>query len=523
MRKTVAFRFSAFASALLASAVAFTAGAAADKLLRVNLNSDIRSTTPGTNRDDNTDAVILHLVEGLVAYKEDGSVGPLLAETVETSSDGLTYTFHLRQGVRFHNGATLTSADVLWSWKRYMDPATEWRCLPEFDGNGRSTVVAVEAPDDSTVVFKLEKPSALFLASLARTDCGMTAVLHEDSVKADGSWDKPVGTGPFMLEEWKQGQYVTLKRFADYSARAEGGTDGYTGSKQAMVDQVKFIIIPDGSAEKAALLAGDIDVLSRISYVDAEEFKANPNLTMTAAPGMDQNGVLFQTHDPLMKNQKLRQAIAAALDGPQIVKAVTEGNAQHNPSIVPAGSPYHTAVQDKGHAYDPEKARQLLAEAGYKGEKITLIASKEYMSVYNEAVYVQAMMQAVGINVELQVIEWATHLDQYTAGTYQMMTFSYSARLDPALNYEQVSGNKDKQPRKVWDNPDGLALIDQAFVVADKAERQAIFDKLHTMFTEDVPMLPMFNSTSTAVVAKNVQGYKAWVADKPRLWNVSVD
>lgn len=522
MQKKTIFKTTAFASVLLASAASFVAGAAA-KELRVALNSDIRSTTPGTNRDDNTDAVILHIVEGLVAYREDGSIGPLLAESVETSADGLTYTFHLRKGVKFQNGAPLTSADVLWSWKRYMDPKTEWRCLPEFDGNGRNTVVSAEAPDDATVVFKLKSPSALFLATLARTDCGMTGILSKDSVKADGSWDKPIGTGPFMLDDWKHGQYISLKKFDGYAERAEGGTDGYTGSKKAMVDAVKFIVIPDASAAKAALLSGDIDVLPNVASVDAEEFKANANLTVTSAPGMDQNGILFQTRDPLMKNQKLRQAIAAALDAPQIVKAVTDGISTYNPSIVPTGSPYHTAVEDKGIAYDPAKAKQLLAEAGYKGEKITLIASKEYMSVYNTAVYAQAMMQAAGINTELQVIEWATHLDQYTSGKYQMMAFSYSARLDPALNYEQVSGNKDKQPRKVWDNPEGLELIGQAFVESDPAKRQAIFDKVHTMFVQDAALLPMYNSTSIAATAKSVQGYKAWVADKPRLWNVSAE
>ena len=522
MHRNAAFKTTAFATLLLASTACFGASAAATEL-RIALNSDIRSTTPGTNRDDNTDAVILHIVEGLVAYKEDGSIGPLLAESVEMSDDGLTYTFRLRKGVTFQNGAPLTSADVLWSWQRYMDPKTEWRCLPEFDGNGRNTVVAIEAPDDSTVVFKLKSPSALFLATLARTDCGMTGILSKESVKADGSWDKPIGTGPFMLGEWKHDQYITLTKFAGHAPRSDGGTDGYTGAKKAMVDAVKFIIIPDASAAKAALLSGDIDVLPNVAAVDAEEFKANENLNVTSAPGMDQNGILFQTRDPLMGNPKLRQAIAAALDAPQIVKAVTNGISTYNPSIVPAGSPYHTAVEDKGIPYDPAKAKQLLAEAGYKGEKITLIASKEYMSVYNTAVYAQAMMQAAGINTDLQVIEWATHLDQYSSGKYQMMAFSYSARLDPALNYEQVSGDKDKQPRKVWDNAQGLELIGEAFVESDKAKRQAIFDKIHTLFVEDTAMLPMYNSTSMAATAKNVQGFKAWVADKPRAWNVSVE
>jgi peptide/nickel transport system substrate-binding protein len=495
--------------------------ARADQALRVNLNSDIRSTTPGSNRDDNTDAVILQIVEGMVAYREDGSIAPLLAKSVDTSADGLTYTFHLRSGVTFQNGAPFSSADVLWSWKRYMDPATQWRCLPEFDGHGRSTVVSVAAPDAATVVFKLAKPSALFLATMARTDCGMTAILQKDSVKTDGSWDKPIGTGPFMLDEWEHGQYVTLKKFPNYAALPEGGTDGYTGRKIAQVDEVKFIIVPDQTAEKTALLAGNLDVMQGISYADTEELKSNPKLTVTSAPSMDLNGFLFQTRDPLLKNKKLRQAIAYALDIPQIVKAVTNGNATPNPSIVPSGSPYYNDAEKPGDDYNLDKAKQLLAEAGYHGEKITMLASKQYESIYDQAVYAQAMMQAAGINVDLQVIEWATQLDQYTSGKYQMMSFSYSARLDPALSYESIAGDKDKQPRKVWDDPEALKLLDQAFVVSDKVARQAIFDKLHALFIEDVPMIEMFNDTSMAAVSKQVEGYKSWVADKPRLWNVT--
>ncbi|MGE7470946.1 ABC transporter substrate-binding protein [Bosea sp. NPDC003192] len=110
------------AFALLALASPATA-----QTINVALNADIRSTNPGVNRDDNTDAVVLHMVEGLVGYRENGAVAPLLAEKIAVSADGLTYTFSLRKGVKFHNGAELTSADVLWNWTRYMDPKTDWR------------------------------------------------------------------------------------------------------------------------------------------------------------------------------------------------------------------------------------------------------------------------------------------------------------------------------------------------------------------------------------------------------------
>jgi peptide/nickel transport system substrate-binding protein len=108
--------------------------ALAQSSIKVQLGADIRSTNPGVDRDGDTDAVVGHFVEGLVAYGENATVKPLLAESVSRSDDGLTYTFSLRHGVKFHNGEEMTSADVLWSWNRYMDPDTGWRCLPEFDG-----------------------------------------------------------------------------------------------------------------------------------------------------------------------------------------------------------------------------------------------------------------------------------------------------------------------------------------------------------------------------------------------------
>ncbi|MGH8760830.1 MAG: ABC transporter substrate-binding protein, partial [Burkholderiales bacterium] len=244
--------------ALFASVVALPAGAQSNTL-RVQINSDIRSTDPGTNRDDNTDAVVLHMVEGLVALREDTSVGPLLASKVEVAPGGLSYTFSLRDGVRFHNGSLLTAQDVVWSWKRYLDPATGWRCLPEFDGKGVTKVVSVEAPNPKTVVFKLERATGLFLETMARADCGGSGIVHKSSLGADGKWKEPVGTGPYKLKEWKRGQYVDLARFDGYASRPES-RDGFTGGKKAEIENLRYMIIPDASAAKAALYSAAIDV-----------------------------------------------------------------------------------------------------------------------------------------------------------------------------------------------------------------------------------------------------------------------
>jgi peptide/nickel transport system substrate-binding protein len=142
------------AAALIAT-TAFAAPAMAQSIT-VAVAADIRSNNPGVNRDDNTDDFALQLVEGLVGYNEGGVATPLLAEKVDLSADGKTYTFTLRQGVKFHNGAELTSADVLWSWNRYMDPKTDWRCTSEFDGRSGLKVESVTAPDARTVVMQID-------------------------------------------------------------------------------------------------------------------------------------------------------------------------------------------------------------------------------------------------------------------------------------------------------------------------------------------------------------------------------
>jgi peptide/nickel transport system substrate-binding protein len=495
--------------------------AAQASAITISITADIRSTNPGVNREDTTDAVVLNMVEGLVGYRANGTVGPLLAKDIKVSDDGMTYTFTLRDGVKFHNGEALTSADVLWSWKRYMDPATDWRCRTDLDGHNDLKVESVTAPDARTVAMKLNHKSAIFLDTLARTDCGGTAILNKASVKADGSWDKPIGTGPFMFGEWKRGQYIELKKFNDYASPPGDKPDAYVGKKQALVDEVRFLVVPDASTVRTGLLSGNIDA-GQVPYTDVPEIRQGKQLNLLTSWDAAKHTILFETRDPLMKNQKLRQAIAASLDIPQIVQAATEGLGVPNASAVPRDSSYFDKAQEQAYTYDPERARKLLKESGYKGEPIMIDANKRaHVPSYQVAVMAQAMMQAVGINAQIQILEWATQLDRYNKGNFQMSSFSYSARLDPALSYEEFAGNKDKQPRKVWDDPKALELIDQSYNELDPAKRQAIFDTLHPMQMEQVPLIILSNGNQPWGVNKRLQNFMVWQG-KPLAWGVSV-
>jgi peptide/nickel transport system substrate-binding protein len=488
--------------------------------LRIAMTADIRSTEPGVNRDANSDVIVMHIVEGLVAFGEHADVKPLLAKSYTISDDGKTYTFTLRDGIAFQNGAPLTAQDVVWSWNYFMNPKVAWRCHGDFDGSSGAKVTAVEAPDPHTVVYRLDEPYGLFLASLARPDCAGSGVVHRDSVNPDGTWNKPIGTGPFILQDWQRGQYISLVKNPHYVSPGKT-LDGFTGAKEPLVDEVRFMIVPDDATAKAALQRGDIDIIQDLSYTDVKSMQAVAGVKVASSPVMSLTALLIQTRDPVLSNVKLRQAIAHAIDVNQLVAAVGDGLMKPSTSMVPLISSYYDKTQQETWNYDPALAQKLLKESGYKGQEISILATKRYPETYSSGVIIQAMLQAVGINSRLDVMEWATQLDRYNSGKYQMMTFPYSARLDPSLNFEMMAGNKDKQPRKVWDDPKALALIQSSSEITNTAKRQAEFDQLHKLFLAEVPMVPLFNGLDVGAFRDTVKGYTPWALKRARAWEVS--
>src|SRR5690606_37074329 len=147
-------------------------------------------------------------------------------------------------------------------------------------------------------------------------DCGMTAILHKDSINADGSWNKPIGTGPFQFKDWKRGEYVDLVAFPDYQSPGGDKPDGYVGAKQPGFDELRFVVVPDPSSVKAGLLSGALDA-AQIARTDFAELREDKRVHLEYPQEAAKHVLLFQTQDPLLGNVKMRQAIAAALDIPQ--------------------------------------------------------------------------------------------------------------------------------------------------------------------------------------------------------------
>jgi peptide/nickel transport system substrate-binding protein len=490
-------------------------------ILRAHLNSDIVSTDPGTRRDENTDGVLLHIVEGLVGSREDGSVGPMLASHWTISPDGRVYTFALRPEVIFHNGAPLTAAEVVWSLQRYLKPETRWRCLEVLGPHGIAHILSVKALDPHTVEVTLERPAPMFLTTLARADCGATGVLHPDSVRADGSWIAPIGTGPFQLGEWRHNQFVQLKRFDRYAA-LPGPRDGNIGGKHALVDELRFLVIPDSSAARAALIRGSLDVIDNLYPSDLMGIRGRKDLLFQSVPVLDCYSLLMQTKDPVLRDVRIRTAIALTIDAPSLTKAITRGTGTANNSPIPAASPFYHSVEARLRAVDVGQARRLLEAAGYDGRPIKLVTSRRDPQMFDTAVVIQAMAAQAGIHVEIDTVDWPAHLARYTTGDYQLMVESFSPRLDPALSFGLFIGDKRQEPRKTWDTPRSRELLEEAMRTADPAMRQTVFDQLTLDFLTEVPAVVLFNSARLSVVRAAVTGHQNWMSGQVRLWGVGL-
>jgi peptide/nickel transport system substrate-binding protein len=507
---------------LACAAILSTASLAVSaQTLTLAFGSDIRGLMPGSSPDLASGSMRQNVYEGLMAWKSDGSVAPMLAEDVKVSDDGRTYTFTLRDGVTFHNGAPLTSAEVLWTWQQFLEGKAGWACRSAFNGSAATTINTVTAPDARTVVFTLAEPSAVFLSALARSDCDSTGIAHPDSVDAAGAWTKAIGTGPFKLTEWRKGEYVELARHDGYASRSEP-SDGLAGAKKALVDKVRILQIPDASATKAALQSGAVDVWSEVALSQLDELRTDKRVRLTEAQVASVLTFPMQVNDPVLKDVRIRQAISKALDRKGMTEALTGGSSRPSGSLVPVTSRYYGKVQEEGTAFDPEGAKKLLADAGYKGERIVLITNKQNALMSDTAIAAQAMLRAVGLNVDVEVMEFATMFERYYAGNYQMVVWNVTPYLDPTFVFERFIGDKTKSADRPWDTPEARALLTQLFTDSAEGKRQELFDALHRRFLEDAPMIVWAARAQVSAYRPNVQGFEAWSGQKPRLWNVSV-
>lgn len=495
--------------------------------LDVGIIGDVKSTEFATKHDDNTMMLLHQILEGLVAYDDKLEVAPQLAKSWDVSEDGRVYTFHLRPGVKFHNGQPLTSREVQWNWSRFLDPKRDWgsHCREQIDGGFEeylrpAYVTNIEAPDPMTVRFTLQSPSAMFLHHLASNHC-VYGIAHPDSVDQQGNWLKPIGTGPYKLESRVPGRHVTLTKFNGYS-RSAGKASGLAGTKEALADKVILHVLPSAEAARQGLANRSLDLVPNIPVADAAAYDAlaGVDTKVQVTPAFFQLIAQSRT-DPLLRDPQMRRAIAHAIDRDRLVKEVFGGIVQSNPSVVAQTTPYYGPAHRKTLPYDPALAKRLAGEAGYRGEELEIVASGDpYPPFLSAARSAAAMLRESGINAKVTEVDWGEHDRRYGANEYQLTTIAFSSRTQPTLMYSAMVGQKGDHAWYVWEDQEAEHLVTETAVVADPEVQKANYERLHNKMIEWSPTVGLSNYPRVDAV-RQVPGYSGWTLAIPRFWKTT--
>jgi peptide/nickel transport system substrate-binding protein len=355
------------------------------------------------------EVVYVNLFEGLTRIDETGEVQPALAESWEVSEDGLTYTFHLHDGVTFHDGTSFDAQDVVFSLDRARAPESVNAQKGLFEA-----IASVEAVGPLEARVTLSHPQAQFPWNMGWGDAVMVA-----PESAEGNGTNPVGTGPWRFDRWVSGDRVVLQRY-----------DGYWGAEPAL-STLTFQVIPDAAAQVQALLAGDVDAFPNMGAPETlAQFESDPAFTVAVGTTEGETILAINNARPPFDDVRVRQALAYAINRQDIIDGAQFGYGQ------PIGShfaPHHPAYVDLTgmYPYDPEKARALLAESGHgDGFTVRLVLPPPSYARRGGEIIASQLAQ-VGITAEIEPVEWAQWLDAvFTNTNYDLTIVSHTEPMD---------------------------------------------------------------------------------------------
>ncbi len=457
--------------------------------------------------------VIQHLYEGLVTVGEKYETRPMVASGYEISDEGKTFTFKIRRGITFHDGSPLSSADVLASFERYRKVSA--------NANALSDVESESAPDADTFIIKLKQTNAVFVDVL-KTPVYPFMILPASQKDKPARATDIIGSGPYKLGEWVKDSHLVIERFDGYVPNETyAGKDGYAGRKVAYLDSVRYRFISEANARVAALQAGDVDMAASVLPDLAKRFADNKDLTaQDAFPYCMQVYVVNSAQGPTA-NPLIRQAIRTVVDVEEITLAMGQIN-KFNHSLVYAFSPFYQG--DKMKAYydqkDPAKAKKLLAEAGYKGETITLQTTANYPHFRSAILVLSELMKAAGMNVKVDVVDWTTNASnmQRGTGTWNVSTTGFCS--NPLLGPQQWRMMFYTFPQVKNDKVlDGA--YEKFYASLDEAKRKDAWDVIEKQVLEQAYMIKIADmGTIVAFNNKRVENYVSFTL--PRFWNVSL-
>ncbi|MHC5078315.1 MAG: ABC transporter substrate-binding protein [Planctomycetota bacterium] len=484
--------------------------------------ADSKKLDPGDITDGESVKVCNQIYETLLTYAEEGpGLVPCLAERWENSEGGKVWTFHLRKGVKFHDGTPFDAQAVIFTMTRHIDKESPYRFGGGFEySENYAEIQSMEAPDPQTVVFRLKAPSAVFLLNMAMFPA---SIVSPEAVKKHGKnfYKNPVGTGPFRFVEWEHDVKIVLKANPDY-----------WGGKPAL-DMVIFKPVLENAARFEQLRRGEINIMDNFSFSDIELIRKDPSLVYDEVTGMNFVYLALNNDQPPFDKLEVRQAVAHAIDKSKVIKLATFGLGKPGTNPMPPTIwSFHEGIE--GYPYDPEKAKELLKKAGFPSgfdtEVWAMPNPRPYMPRPQECAQIlKSSLAEVGIRARIVSHPWKEYLEKTKHGEHPMCILGWTTdNGDPdnflwqLLSKDNAKTDGSAQNVSFYRDEEVSELLDKAKHVVDPEARKALYFKAQEKIHADVPMVSLAYLPQMIAYRKEVEGYKVHPIGHVRLNKVRV-
>nr|WP_090341517.1 ABC transporter substrate-binding protein [Mycolicibacterium malmesburyense]CRL71491.1 dipeptide ABC transporter periplasmic protein [Mycolicibacterium malmesburyense] len=430
--------------------------------------------------------VLENVFDTLVEPDAKLEMRPALAESWEVSPDQLSWTFHLRAGVTFHDGSPFTADDVVFSYRRIIDE--QLANVDKF-----SAVTDVRAVDPMTVVIDVKHPTPNLLTNIGGFK-GM-AIVQRRNVESGQIATRPVGTGPFAFRSQKSGDSITLTANPAY----------WNGAPK--VAGVTFRFISEPSTALSALQAGEIDWTDSIPPQRVAQLRDDDSLHLAVAPSNDYWYLaLNEAHKP-WDDVRARQAVAYGIDRAAIVQATSYGTAAANQLAIPEGNPWYTAYDRYG--YDIDTAKRLLDEAGVGDVDLDMLVTSEYPETVTAAQVIADNLAPLGITVNIRTVDFATWLDEQNSGSFDMLMMGWLGNIDPDDFYYAQHHTHGTSNAQKFSNTEVDRLLDAGRVETNREARFDDYRRAATIIADEVSYIYLYNPSVIQAWVTNLSGYEA--------------
>lgn len=465
---------------------------------------------PMSSTADLVGIVTQHIFETLYTFDKSWKVTPLLAESLpEISADGKTYTIKLRTGITFHDGTDMTSEDVVASLNRWTKLASRGKQAVGF-------IESTEAPDASTVVIKLKQAYAPLTSLLAFNNSA--AIIIPSEKQAEPMTDF-VGTGPYMLKERKADQYIQLARFDGYKSR-DGESDGYGGARHQYLDEIRFVPVPDPNTRLEAAVSGQYEYVDSIAVESFDRLKSSSASQPVLLKPFGYPVFVFNTAEGVAKNVEIRKAIRQALSMEDMMAAAFGGTDFYTADgkIYPENFVWSTdaGVEGNYNLADPEGAAEAAKAAGYNGEPIRILTSRQYEFHYKMAQVAAEYLKLAGFTVDMQVVDWATLTQRRADKALWDIYISHS----PFLPEPALIGSLSTSSPGWWDTPARKAAVDAFTAEVDPDKRIELWAEVQKAIYADVPFMKIGDFNAVSAKSNKLEGVDP--APWPYFWNASI-